>query len=322
MLPEHKTTLIIILLVSLFLGACKGKETSSAKTAPSPEPNISIVAAINSEPITRKEFSWRFKALTGYNIKTPPVSRKELSSLKKNFLEELVIKKILLQEAAHLGYSLEEKEFETGIEDLLKDYSKETMKDKIAEFKKDAHRNLLMRENLLIRKLINREINGKVLVKKSELFRYFKRHPGEFVRPEKVHVLQILLSSEEEADKLHRQLKEKKTDFAKLARERAKQEKGFMNGDLGIIKRGQVSEEFDKRAFSLKKGETSDVFKTEFGYHIIKVTKKIKPEKISFYVAKPIILKKLMKKRADIAYRKWIKKLRARSTVKINVDFF
>ncbi len=64
-------------------------------------------------------------------------------------------------------------------------------------------------------------------------------------------------------------------DFAELASKYSKdtgsKDKG---GDLGFFERRMMVKEFDEAAFNLKVGEVSDIIKTNFGYHIIKLTEK------------------------------------------------
>lgn len=64
-------------------------------------------------------------------------------------------------------------------------------------------------------------------------------------------------------------------DFAKLAKENSDDPgSASKGGDLGYFGKGEMVPEFEEVAFSLKKDEVSEIVKSEYGYHIIKLTDK------------------------------------------------
>jgi len=86
----------------------------------------------------------------------------------------------------------------------------------------------------------------------------------------KVRASHILVKTETEARELLEELKNG-ASFSKLAMERSLCPSKKRGGDLGFFTRGKMVKEFEKAAFALKKGDLSDVVKTQFGYHLIKV---------------------------------------------------
>src|SRR5258707_690659 len=125
----------------------------------------------------------------------------------------------------------------------------------------------------------------------QDLQAYYDQHREEYRVPEQVKVSHILIKTplpapgakeDEKAvsdarTKAEGVLKELKAggDFAKLA-EKYSDDPGSAKsgGDLGWIGRGRTVPEFEKAAFSLGKGQTSDLVKSSYGFHIIRVDDK------------------------------------------------
>src|ERR1700736_5897546 len=135
------------------------------------------------------------------------------------------------------------------------------------------------------------KIAAATTVTDQDLQAYYDQHREEYRVPEQVKVSHILIKTplpapgaKEDAKaiadaraKAEGVLKELKAggDFAKLA-EKYSDDPGSAKsgGDLGWIGRGRTVPEFEKAAFSLGKGQTSDLVKSSYGFHIIHVEDK------------------------------------------------
>jgi peptidyl-prolyl cis-trans isomerase D len=127
---------------------------------------------------------------------------------------------------------------------------------------------------------------GAPAVSDQQIQQYYQGHQKDYQVPEEVKVQHILIKVDKGADpkvdaaakqKAENLLKQIKggADFAALAKANSddpgSKEQG---GELGMIQRGVTVPEFEKAAFGLQPGQISDVIKTQFGYHIIKVEEK------------------------------------------------
>jgi len=88
-----------------------------------------------------------------------------------------------------------------------------------------------------------------------------------------VRASHILVASEAEAVAISKKLATG-AKFEELARQYSKCPSGKSGGDLGFFGKGQMVKPFEDAAFSLAMGSVSNPVKTEFGYHLIKVTGK------------------------------------------------
>jgi peptidyl-prolyl cis-trans isomerase D len=116
----------------------------------------------------------------------------------------------------------------------------------------------------------------------QQIERYYNDNIQQYSTPEQVRASHILLKTEgkddaavkKQAEDLLAQLK-KGANFEELAKKNSQDEgSAVKGGDLDFFGRGAMVPEFDKVAFELQPGQLSDVVKSQFGYHIIKVTDK------------------------------------------------
>ena len=83
----------------------------------------------------------------------------------------------------------------------------------------------------------------------------------------------ILVSSEEQCITLKSEI-EAGTDFASVAKQHSTCDSGAQGGNLGEFGPGMMVPEFDKVVFSAPIGEVQGPVKTQFGYHLLEVTKR------------------------------------------------
>lgn len=87
----------------------------------------------------------------------------------------------------------------------------------------------------------------------------------------KVRASHILVDSEKDAKDILEKINSGES-FEKLAKIKSKCPSGRKGGDLGWFGKGMMVKEFEDASFSAKDGDVVGPVKTQFGYHIIKVT--------------------------------------------------
>ena len=113
----------------------------------------------------------------------------------------------------------------------------------------------------------------------DEVAERYQKNLATYQMPEQVRASHILFKTEGKDDATVKKLAESVLarvkageDFAKLAKQYSDDGSKGNGGDLDFFGRGRMVKEFDEAAFSMKPGQVSGLVKTEYGYHIIKVT--------------------------------------------------
>jgi len=120
----------------------------------------------------------------------------------------------------------------------------------------------------------------------DELKAIYQQNIQQYEVPNRVHAQHILLLTggktdaevaeiRKKAEDILAQAKKKGANFDELAKKYSEDPGSkAKGGDLGWVVQGQMVPEFEKATFSLNKGEISDLIKTQYGFHIIKVIDK------------------------------------------------
>lgn len=174
------------------------------------------------------------------------------------------------------------------------------------------------RRNLLANSLFEKVNQGGFEVTVEEALEYFKAHPEEFDRPEKVQVRHILLAQKAEAQKLLKQIR-KGGSFEQLAREfsidASTRNRG---GDLGPFAKEQRPE-LASAAFSLKKpGEVKGPVKTKRGFHLLQLVRRIEAKKDTFEQTKDSLISRLRARKRQQVKKDLLARLRQEAQIQVD----
>jgi peptidyl-prolyl cis-trans isomerase C len=270
----------------------KKEKAAMAKTGANQEK----VAVVNGTVITRSEYDVemsRFERQMAMSGRAPNPA--EASEMKKRVLDGLVDRELLKQESKKLGIKVDDGEVNEQVATLRQKFSTEKeFTDTLAKMNlTEADLKTQLRQDLNIKKLIDKQVASKVTITQEEAKAFYAGHPELFKAPEMVRASHILIkvepnaSAEDKAKARERITAIQKRvkngdDFAALAKESSECPSGANGGDLDYFQRGQMVGPFEEVAFSLKPGSVSEIVETQFGYHLIKVVDKKDASTVSY----------------------------------------
>ncbi len=238
--------------------------------------NSKILAKVGGVVITEADVNDTILALgprgQGYNN---PEGRKAV-------LEQIVAKNLFLAEA--------KKNFYEGDPRFKADLAK--VKDE-------------MLANFAIEKTLS-----TITVTEDEIKKHYDEHQKEFMAEETVSASHILVDSEDKAKEILSDIKGGKISFEDAAKANSSCPSKERGGDLGKFGKGQMVPEFDAAVFAMEVGELSEPVKTQFGYHLIKLTAKNAAEQIPFAEMHDQLRKAILTNKQQAAYSSKLNQLK------------
>ncbi|MFO7965644.1 MAG: peptidylprolyl isomerase [Desulfobacterales bacterium] len=326
---KHRIPLIIMFIALYAVCPTSGGGVRAGQT----EFDVTI-AVVNGAGITKRDFIWALSSeeqrLTSSGKLMSP---EELNELKKKVLDHLIDRELLYQESMKKNIVVSDvmvdQEFEKMRDAMISDIDFETIE---AELGMDIHhiknefRRVFAIETLMARELV---IDDSVSEEESRLF--YQANPEMFTIRGPVYVSHILIQVESGADAVRKAQAKKKAediykrvlsgdDFAQLAKSYSEGPSAFRGGDIGWIKTGRTVKAFEDAAFALKVGEISGIVETPYGFHIIKVMKKIPDSVFAYDDIREQLDEFLKKEKADTVKNAYVQKLRQGADIDYLMD--
>ena len=241
--------LSLTLMVACLLAAPYGmaQQAAPAKDTSPQDTGNDVLAIVNGATLTKMHYE---QLLQQYR----PEARSAAEQNKGRFMRELVLQEILAQEGERL---------------------------KVESDPQLQARLRIQKNGAIARAVVQKYIAEKSNVTDERILEHYEKNKATFTSDEQISASHILLKTEAEAQAALKEIKQGK-DFAEVAKAKSTGPSAPRGGELGTFGRGRMVPEFEKAAFALKTGDVSEPVKTQFGYHIIKVTDRTEAAPQSF----------------------------------------
>ena len=347
---KSKGTLTLTIVASLFaaeflIGADAAKKAAPATPAPAKakaekkaekkaDPGLpKVVALVEGTEITSAELEQTLNAFMAQRgRKGGSIPEDQKPALVRMVLENMVNDRLIAKRSAELKVA--DSEVDKEIENIKKNFPTE---DEFgAQLTKSGQTIERLRENIRTglreRNWVDAQIKGKDDVSDAEAEDFYKKNNDQFKSPEKVRASHILVAVPldaapdvvSEKEKVATELLarvHKGEDFGKLAAEKSEDPSAKQNsGDLDFFGQKDMVPEFADAAFKMKQDEVSaEPVRSQFGYHIIKLTGRKDAETMSLEQVKPQLVAYLKNQKKQQEIEKVVKTMRETATVKINL---
>lgn len=289
---KNKKVLIPILavvLVALIIGAVYLTQRSET------------VATVDKEKITQEQLNEELNKQYGASV-----------------LSMMISNKVVDLEADKEKVTVTDKEIQAELDEMVEQYGgQDTFNTLLAQngLTEDVFKEQI-EQNLKVTKILEPSIE----ITDDEIKTYFEDNKESLDTPEQVEASHILVEDEETAKEVKKKLDEG-GDFAELAKEYSTDtQTKESGGELGYFSSGQMVEEFDKAAFAMDVDEISDPVKTDYGYHIIKVTGKQEAKEATLEESKDQIKETLLDQKVQEQASTWLSEATAKYKIENKLE--
>jgi len=294
-----------------------------------------VVAVVNQEIITLSEVEKWVNPLKEEIMTEDRLEKRErVQEMCRKVLDRLIEEKLIDQEVKKSGIKVSSKEVEATVEEVKRrsaatqeDLEKALTADGLTleAYKKEIEKSLLRQ------KFISWAVKVETKAGEKEFREFYEKNMSRYRTKEAYRPGQILFvvpkgATPEEIREIRKKCQKVLEkikggqDFGEMAllySEDASSSKE--RGDLGYFNKGELLPVFEREALRLKVGEVSDVIRTEFGFHIIKLIDRKGIEPLPYEEVKERVKADYHNQEMEKAFKQYLSTLKEKSVIEIKL---
>jgi parvulin-like peptidyl-prolyl isomerase len=298
--------LVMLLAVSLTVAACGGNEVPAG-----------AIAAVGDGVVTQEQFDELMaQAKAQYasqdGVEFPEEGTPSYNQLVASLVNYLVQNELIAQKAEELDVTVSDKDLAERVTQVEESVGGEK---KLTKLLKDYAMTMEQLEDQLRASMLSDSVKQKVYedvkISDEKIQEYYDdpANEAQFKQPETRDARHVLVKTEAQAEEVQALLEADSSDknWEKVAKEYS-EDPGSKDsgGALGAVSKGQMVPEFEKATWKLDVDEVSVPVKSQFGWHVIQVTKVTPAKTQTFDEAKETIRQMLLYQEQATAWTDWL----------------
>ena len=301
-----------------------------------------ILVKVNGEIFTKSDLEQRQVAVLRQkgqqiDLKSDPTNeqlRKALDEITPQIMVEAVDEMIVVQRGKELGYRLSDEQFTRVVSDIRRENKIETDEQFQAALKAEnmttADLRRQLERSMIVQKVQQNEVLGKIGVTEDEARKYYQTHMNEFTTAPAVTLREIQVTVPNDArgvnaaadEAAKARIEDVRTrvtkggeSFDKLATDVSDAPSKANAGLIGPLSLNDISPEVRKLLEAMKPGDISDVIRTPRGYQLLKLETMTQAQTLSFEQARDQISERVFTDKRKAEFQKYLEKLRTQAII-------
>ena len=260
--------------------------------------------------------------------------RTALDEITPQIMVDVVDEMLIVQRGKELGYKLSDEQFKSVVDNIKKENKIETEEQFQAALKSEnmtmADLRRSLERSMIVQRVQQNEVMGKIGVTESEARQYYDTHLNEFTTPPSVTLREILVTiptdargvnvaAEEAAKEKAEQLRKRVTtggeSFESVAAKESEAPSKANSGLIGPISLTDISPDLRQLIEKMKVGDVTELVRTARGFQILKLESSTPTQTLAFEQAREQISERVFTDKRKVEYLKYLDKLRAQAII-------